>query len=226
MTKDQLLENLAGCGYPLLRPAANKAEEVLESLLEQEDYRLLEGFPVVLMNLLKAKEPSEWEEADWNVRRLSKKVRARLPYLLALSFLLFKSYRVGGGCLARTSKLLMKLPNGNKVFQAVSKPFLKSEPVGFDGFKFSPERLKNTFQTYALQSTQSKELEQKRRVLERELLLSEIFTPRQKMLLKKKLEAEPLTKTEREYYSRVVKKRLRVLADDDLHQLAHRLLHQ
>lgn len=224
MTKDQLLENLAGCGYPLLEPALNKAEEVLESLLEQEDHRLLEGFPVVLINLLKGKTQSDWEKRGWSGRKLSKKARERLPYLLALSFLLFKGHQVEEDCLTRTSKLLAKLPQGNKVLQAVSKPFLKSEPVKFNGFKFSPERLKNTFQTYALQSTQNEALEQKRRVLGHELLLSEIFTPRQKMLLKKKLGAEPLTKTEREYYSRVVKKRLKALADERVHQMARELV--
>ena len=67
-------------------------------------------------------------------------------------------------------------------------------------------------------------LEKKKHDLEFELLLSEVFTPRQKTLLRKKLEAKPLTKTEREYYSRVLKKRLKALANEELHALARRLL--
>jgi len=58
-----------------------------------------------------------------------------------------------------------------------------------------------------------------------ELLLSEIFTSRQKILLRKKAEGKPLSKTEREYFSRVVKKRLKALANDELHRFALNLLH-
>jgi len=66
-------------------------------------------------------------------------------------------------------------------------------------------------------------LEEKKRVIEQELLLSRLFTPRQKMLLKKKITGESLTKTEREYYSRVLKKRVQALANDDLHAFAKKI---
>ena len=54
--------------------------------------------------------------------------------------------------------------------------------------------------------------------------LSLLFSPRQQDLIFKKLNGERLTKTEREYFSRVVKKKLKALADKDLHQLASQLV--
>ncbi|MBI3307610.1 MAG: hypothetical protein HYZ84_07390 [Candidatus Omnitrophica bacterium] len=227
MTKDQLLDNLASYGYPLLMPASNKPEELLENLLEQDDVRLLEGFPVVFTNMLKEKEELKWEKVDWQPNLLSRKAQTRLPFLLALTVLLFQFNKVEKKYEERTEKVLFKFHNGKEVLTYAAVPFAKSEPVKFDEFEFSPERLENTFKTYVLEaSSKNKDLEDRRHDLELELLLSEIFTPRQKTLLRKKMEGESLTKTEREYFSRVVKKRLKVLANDELHQLAHRLLHQ
>ncbi len=51
-----------------------------------------------------------------------------------------------------------------------------------------------------------------------------IFSPKQEELIMKKLEGARFSKTEREYYSRVVKKKLMALADPSLQVLAARLL--
>jgi len=51
-----------------------------------------------------------------------------------------------------------------------------------------------------------------------------MFSPKQKELFKKRLEGLPLTKTEQEYYSRSVKKKVVALANADLHGLARKLL--
>ncbi|MEJ2100421.1 MAG: hypothetical protein P8X68_10630 [Desulfobacterales bacterium] len=53
--------------------------------------------------------------------------------------------------------------------------------------------------------------------------LNRLFSPKQKDLVFKKLNCEPFTKTEREYYSRVVKKKLEAIADADLNYIANRL---
>lgn len=53
-----------------------------------------------------------------------------------------------------------------------------------------------------------------------------MFSPKQKELFKKKLEGLPLTKTEREYYSWSVKKKVSALANAELHRLAQRLMQQ
>ena len=225
MTKDQLLENLANYGYPLLKPV-DKPEDVLTALLDQDDARLLEGFPVVFLNMLKEQDKAKWEKDGWQAKELSDRAKARLPYLLALSAHLFKLCKMEANYERRTLNILTKLNKGTEVLSRVAEAFEKSESVNFDGFEFLPERFEKAFQTYVLQASNDPAVEKKRHVLEQELLLSEIFTAKQKALLRKREEGKRFTKTEREYFSRVVKKRLKVLANDELHQLANRLLHQ
>jgi len=225
MTKDQLLENLANYGYPLLKPV-DKPEEVLTALLDQDDARLLEGFPVVFLNMLKEQDKAKWEMDGWQAKGLSDRAKARLPYLLALSAHLFKLYKMEANYERRALNILTKLNKGTEVLSRVAEAFEKSESVNFDGFEFLPERFEKAFQTYVLQPSNDPAVEKKKHALEQELLLSEIFTAKQKALLRKREEGKRLTKTEREYFSRVVKKRLKVLANDELHQLANRLLNQ
>jgi hypothetical protein len=57
-----------------------------------------------------------------------------------------------------------------------------------------------------------------------EFALSQVFSPKQKELFRKKLEGLPLTKTEQEYYSRTVKKKVVALANSELHSLSKKLL--
>jgi len=55
-------------------------------------------------------------------------------------------------------------------------------------------------------------------------LMDRIFSPRQKELVFKKLRREPFTKTEREYYSRVVRKKLEAIASEEVVQIARTLI--
>lgn len=51
-------------------------------------------------------------------------------------------------------------------------------------------------------------------------LLERLFSPKQKELVFKRLNDNSLTKTEREYYSRVVKKKLEAIADSHIQEIA------
>ena len=223
--KNELLDQLERYGYPLLRPAASvSAAEVLRKLLTQKDSRLLEGFPVVLVNALREAEPFAWENAKWQPsHEFSKQAEQRLAGMLVLSYLLSKLFGLEAES-ARVLKLVARCHRGKDLLSKFSEPFLKSESVKLDGFQVSTERLKNTFRLYVVHASQSEESQKKQHVLELELLLSELFTPRQKELLKKRMQNKSMTKTEREYFYRVVKKRLKALASDELHQMARRLL--
>jgi hypothetical protein len=53
--------------------------------------------------------------------------------------------------------------------------------------------------------------------------LDRLFPPKQKDLIFKKLNAESLTKTEREYYSRVVRKKLKAIAMSEVRKIADAL---
>ena len=60
--------------------------------------------------------------------------------------------------------------------------------------------------------------------LDLEIAVSRIFTSRQKDLFLKKLRHKKMTKTEKEYFSRVIKKKVQALANEDLHRLARKVL--
>jgi hypothetical protein len=53
--------------------------------------------------------------------------------------------------------------------------------------------------------------------------LDRLFSPKQKDLVFKKLNSESFTKTEREYYSRVVRKKLKAIANSQVVDIANRL---
>jgi hypothetical protein len=96
------------------------------------------------------------------------------------------------------------------------------------GLSVSTERLRNTLRRYAtdlerLESAREKERERKLRSFQLNLHFSTLFPPKQKELVLKKLNGEPLTKTEQEYYSRIVKKKLEALANSEIRKIASSL---
>jgi hypothetical protein len=55
------------------------------------------------------------------------------------------------------------------------------------------------------------------------LHLSVLFSPKQRELIFKKLQKRPFSKTDREYYSRVVKKKLEAMSNNEVIQIARLL---
>jgi hypothetical protein len=53
--------------------------------------------------------------------------------------------------------------------------------------------------------------------------LDRLFSPRQKDLVFKKLNGQAFTKTEREYYSRIVRKKLKAIANSQVGYIAAKL---
>ena len=95
------------------------------------------------------------------------------------------------------------------------------------GRTMSSQRLKSVFSNYFNQA--QKRLENLLSVKDElglEYALSQVFSPKQKELFYKKLKREKLTKTESEYFSRVVKKKVSALANNELCRLSQKLLEQ
>ena len=83
----------------------------------------------------------------------------------------------------------------------------------------------DTFSNYFEQDAkETRRIKEKYEELSLEYALSQIFSPKQKELFKKKLSGDSFTKTEREYYSRTVKKKVLALANPELHRLAQKLM--
>ena len=104
--------------------------------------------------------------------------------------------------------------------------YLKQEGAfTFNDQVLSSEKMKETFENYFQVPKESlNELLSVKEDFDLEYSLSQVFSPKQKELVLKKLKREKLSKTEREYFSRVVKKKLLALANPHLHRLAQRLL--
>jgi hypothetical protein len=93
------------------------------------------------------------------------------------------------------------------------------------GSEMSAQRLKTVFSNYFNQAQNKlNELLSVKDELRLEYSLSQVFSPKQKELFLKKLKREKLTKTEKEYFSRVVKKKVSALANPELHRLSQKLL--
>ncbi|MFH1395335.1 MAG: hypothetical protein ABIH09_04180, partial [Candidatus Omnitrophota bacterium] len=92
-------------------------------------------------------------------------------------------------------------------------------------YVMSSQRLKATFNSYFDQK-ESKlgDLLSMKEEFSLEYSLSQVFSPKQKELFLKKLKREKLTKTEKEYFSRTVKKKVLALANTELYRLAQRLV--
>ncbi|MBU4140577.1 MAG: hypothetical protein KKA80_01635, partial [Candidatus Omnitrophica bacterium] len=114
---------------------------------------------------------------------------------------------------------------GKKEFNNFVEKFKNNDDLQVAGRVMSSDSLKSTFNNYFSQ-TQSKlsDLLSMKDELGFEYSLSQVFSPKQKELFLRKLKREKLTKTEREYFSRVVKKKVLALANPELHRLAQRLL--
>lgn len=54
-------------------------------------------------------------------------------------------------------------------------------------------------------------------------MLQVLFSPKQTELFLKKSQGLSFTKTEKEYFSRIIKKKVAVLADETIHQLAQKI---
>lgn len=218
-----LLSSMSQYGYSLLQPdQMADPNELLAALSQSDDARVLEGFPVVLANALEKRRGAvDLRAAEALLKDGS--AHERFRRLTALSFYLFGVFGFedlkpsGYGSLGEGSKLLEELRDSMEHGRAL--------PLGQK--TLDPGRVKKTFLRYFVQAHEADTAESKAQLREdfrREYYLSLFFAPKQRDLLQKKLRGEPLTKTDREYFSRVVKKKLLALADPDLHRMAQKAL--
>ncbi|MFH1996731.1 MAG: hypothetical protein ABIJ27_07070 [Candidatus Omnitrophota bacterium] len=218
-----LSKRLKALGFPLFE-TDQKTEDVnrtLADVVKSHNLRFWEGFPVMLANsALKSR-------FDHNkVIRYLKNPSDRSCFnsLIVLSLALYKALGLvftWSGSLYATLTARHK-----KEHDLFIKKIRKNDELEFGHYTISAERLKVTFKNYFTQSGQKlNELLLKKEELEVEYALSRVFSPKQKELFLKKIRGEYLTKTEREYYSRAVKKKVLALANPELHRLAGTLLH-
>ena len=225
MTKDnqKFLDNLSKLGFPMLEAAQElDVNETLADIVKSHDTRLWEGFPIVLMNAADHHEFS-LERVQQHLSTPTQGDHFRL--LMILSGSLYWHYHL-------SFSWWTKFKNGltNKDKNQIKKWKIdlgQNQKLMSNDLEFDPSRLKRLFEIYY--KKQAEEGGRRKKQYEEfslEFALSQVFSPKQKELFNKKLDGLPLNKTEKEYYSRRVKKKVVALANLQLHELARRLLEQ
>ncbi len=222
MNKADLMKRLAAWGFPLLEAAQEKeSNSTLADMVKSHDARLWEGFPVVLANSA--------EKGLFDYNKAEKYLKSHTDRMDFVSLVLFSLalYKTLGLKFSWANDLLALFKNldARKEYKGYMEALENDGDLKVDNKVMSMKRMKNTFANYFKQSRE--DLHDYLAVKDEiglEYALSQVFSPKQKELFLKKLRNEKLTKTEREYFSRVVRKRAVALANQELNKLAQRLL--
>jgi len=217
----KLLKNLNRLGLQLVEPDEQfDANKTLADVVASADTRLWECFPVLLANAAR----DHAFDYDATATYLAKKGdKTNLRALLLLSLAMYEHYHLS---FLWANNLKKNLSDREKDTLKTHKEALnRNTSLKVSDRLFDASRLKEMFQEYFRKETDNtRQLQMKHEELSMEYALSQLFSPKQKELFKKKTEGAPLNKTEREYYSRVVKKKVAALANPELHRLAQRLM--
>jgi hypothetical protein len=221
MSDNTLLERLSRLGLPLMETGGEfDVNQTLADVVKSRDTRLWEGFPVLLVN---AARDYRFEYNSVLNNLSSDEEKEDFHALLLLSLALYESYHLS---FYWTKQLKEKFPDRETSrLKQLKNSLAHDDHFSFVGREFQVGRLKGVFELYfekdAEKSRQRKDTYDE---LSLEFALSQLFSPKQKELFRKKLDGRLLTKTEKEYYSRSVKKKVAALANAELHRLARMLM--
>ncbi len=189
-----------------IKPQKTDPNRTLAEAAESRDLRLWATFPAMLANAA--------EGGSFNLRAakafLGEDGNRMLELLIFVSLGLYESLGVR---FPWRKKLLAAFPE--RMVSDFAEKFALGRTLELDGLEIGAEDFKKSFRRYFSAGAGDRPLQRS---------LSRIFTPRQAELFFKRLRGERMTKTEREYFSRVVKKKTLALADEELHSLARRVL--
>jgi len=221
MNKEELITALGELGYHLFTPekkrlSSEKLLDVLDELSVAEDSRLVEAFSVVLANCAH-------RGIKVDIHGLLSKYGQRSRRRIDLEKLILASSDL------LTQEGLDKPRGINGAVESLRVKYgdlLKEKVLALGKHRsVSIERLRTGLRRYAVDLERSESVRErdKRKQLQSfqlDLHLSTLFPPKQKELILRKLKGDPLSKTEQEYYSRVVKKKLAGLANSELRKIA------
>ena len=222
MSNPELMQSLSMLGLPMFVPSQDvNVNEVLADVVKSRDTRLWETFPVLLVNAAE-----RYQFSPENVEQLLfDEDRNNFHQLFLLASSVYSFYHLTFSWLNTFKK---GLSSDEKSQISQWKTFLThNKTFGWGNTEIDPERIKRTFKLYFEQNAdKSRRSKEKYEEFSLAYSLSQVFSPKQIDLFKKRLEGTALTKTEQEYYSRSVKKKVVALANSELHSLARKLLEQ
>ncbi len=221
MKREDIVSNLGRLGYTLLRPESSRVKEhevldLLDELADSEDSRLVEGFPVVLANCAHRDLEIDFRSLLSRHQSDSRKQQA-LEKLLLLSSTLLAQQGLDKPKNIESLTISLKAKHGD---------LLADDVVDLgNNVSLSIERLRRTLSRYTAdlstsKSTRDRAKNRQRRSFQLNYYLSTLFAPKQKELVLKKYNGEPLDKTEQEYFSRKVKKKLEAMTNKEVMKVA------
>lgn len=221
INNDNLSKRLSMLGFPLLEVEESQdANSTLVDVVKSKDLRLWEGFPVILANSM--------EKGLFNYDMAKRYLKNSFDesYLDTLIIMSLALYEVLNLKFSWANKFYRSLQNNQKKkFDNFVKKLKKNRDFKVVGHVMSSQRLKSTFNSYFSQGqSRLNDLLSIKEQFDLEYSLSQVFSSKQKELFLRKLKGEKLTKTEKEYFSRVVKKKVVALANPELHRLSQKLL--
>jgi hypothetical protein len=222
-------------------PESESALKVLDSLLKDSGQKKIsENQIVIILDALASSDDTE--------------VVARFPAVLAIcarrglalnSQALFSRYWETSPKRQNLEKLLLisaaifdrqglKAPiNLDRIAASLKAKYGDLLPGGefqmSSGMCISIEDLQNTLAVYTSGHSRSAVAQTQKSSLKSDsldLYLDRLFSPKQKELVLKKRDAKSFTKTECEYYSRTVRKKLEAIANEPLVELARKLVYK
>ena len=221
MTDRKLLKNLSKLGFPMFETTEEPdVNETMAEVVKSRDTRLWEGFPVLLAN---ASATYRFTPEQVNQQLKRKALKEHFHLLLLLSGSLYSYYHLSFSWWNKLKKDLSKADKA--LVKKWRNSLTHNRTLKLNNAELDPQRLKGLFELY-FEKKAEKDRRKKEKFIEfsLEYALSQVFSPKQKELFKKKLEGLPLNKTEQEYYSRTVKKKVVALANSELHSLSKKLL--
>lgn len=218
---DNLLKRLGVLGFPMFEPVENvDVNSTLAEVVRREDVRLWEGFPVILARA------AEENMLDYKtVESLLKTTiqKGRFFALVAVSLALYKVLDLKFAWAGRLHKSFSV--SKKTAYEKIAHELSRRDSVKIGGALLSYDRLKSVFDAYFTKTRgHIDNMVAVRGEMSLEYALSQIFSSKQKELFLKRFKGEKLTKTEQEYYSRTVKKRVVALANTELHRMSQELL--
>ena len=219
MNKEELIISLGNMGYPVISNHITRGIDVLNELANSDNPRLLEGFPVVLAHCA-------YNNQNVNLNKLLSMHdpvsirRITLEKLLLISSELLSSEELQQPPGLEELAISLKNKHGNLL--------LKESVYLDDNISLSTERLRNTLKRYTArfkkpENYRKKATDKQRQSFRLNLHLSTLFSPKQKEIVLKKYDDQPLTKTEQEYFSRKIKKKLEAILNIELRKIARKL---
>jgi hypothetical protein len=217
---NNLVNDLSKFGFQLLNNSnLQDANATLAEVAKSNELRFWEGFPVVLAysadkNLFDYNKVMKYTPHDSD--------KSNFNSLMDMSLALYKLLNLN---FSWANKYYKSLDDQRKnEFNNFLFKLKNNEEFMLRHKNMSAERVKAVFNNYFNQShSQLNDVVSVKNQFDLEYALSQMFPPKQKELFMKKLRNEKMNKTEREYYSRVVRKKVQALANSELHNLAQKL---